>query len=282
MTDDERLEFASMVRKAKGSQSLSEFSKKTGISKYQLSRIMNGKFKELPRRSTLQAIAVNCEDVAVKMELGISLLGYKYETVNGIETRVEDDPREKLLSFLNVEVKMKRKEQIRSQVGRILAELSETSHTWMRKKVEDKLKLSLADHYLYIELLDDVKMKKWHFYFVPKSQKTDEFFYTFLGRLSCCQIDNDEKFILVPENERMYMQLLGKKPNGNANLSVIYFDNDGFTESTEDYLQVADGMTKEDIRSSAFLESTMVHKEGSEEIYFYKNMNEDICEVEFT
>lgn len=282
MTDDERLEFASMVRKAKGSQSLSEFSKKTGVSKYQLSRIMNGKLKELPRKSTLQAIALNCEDMAVKMELGISLLGYKYETVNGIETRVDDDPREKLLSFLNLEVKMKRKEQIRFQVGRILAELSETSHTWMRRKVEDKLNLSLADHSLYIELLDDVKMKKWHFYFVPKSQKPEEFFYAFLGWLSCCQMGGDEKCILVPENERMYMQFLNKKPNCNVNLSVIYFDNDGFTESTEEYLQVVGGMTKEDIRSSAFLESTTVHMEDGEEIYFYKNRNADICEGEFT
>ena len=46
LSADDKLQLARFVKKAKGSLSLDEFAQKTGVSKYQLSRIMNGKFKE--------------------------------------------------------------------------------------------------------------------------------------------------------------------------------------------------------------------------------------------
>ena len=45
LLDQEKLELAKYVRQAKGSLSLNAFSQKTGVSKYQLSRIMNGKLR---------------------------------------------------------------------------------------------------------------------------------------------------------------------------------------------------------------------------------------------
>lgn len=279
MTEDEKLEFGDMVRRAKGSQSLSEFSKKTGISKYQLSRIMNGKLKELPRKATLAAIMENCEAVDVKMELALSLSSY-VQKEEAEKKNKPNSPHDFLLSFLNLEIREKRRERIRLQMGRILAELAETSHTWVRKRVEDRLQVAFADWYLYIEFLDDTKMKKWHIYFIPKSQKVEEFFYTFLGRLSCCQIGSDEKFILVPATESMYEQLLNKKTDCNVNLSVIYFDNEECTESMEEYLRCADNITKEDIKNSAFLESTTAHL-GKKEVYIFKDSAENMEEGQF-
>ena len=61
MTEEEKLNLAKMVKKAKGSMSLDEFASKTGVSKFQLSRIMNGKFKESPRKATIQAILDHAE-----------------------------------------------------------------------------------------------------------------------------------------------------------------------------------------------------------------------------
>lgn len=57
MLNFDRTRLTELIKEAKGSQTLDELAAKTGISKFQLSRIMNGNYKRAPHMSTLRKIA---------------------------------------------------------------------------------------------------------------------------------------------------------------------------------------------------------------------------------
>lgn len=57
MLDFDRTRLTELIKEAKGGQTLDELAAKTGISKFQLSRIMNGNYKRAPHMSTLRKIA---------------------------------------------------------------------------------------------------------------------------------------------------------------------------------------------------------------------------------
>ena len=57
MTEAQKRELGKLIKEAKGSRTLDRFAEETGISKFQISRIINGRYEYCPHMSTIAKIA---------------------------------------------------------------------------------------------------------------------------------------------------------------------------------------------------------------------------------
>ena len=219
MTDDTREELSSYVKKAKGSLTLDEFSIKSGISKYHLSRIINGKIKNIPRESTIISIANASESKAVRRFLKWCFLSSEtlareeridpeLQPINGKYELIPPSSDD----FVSNETKRKRgktyynKQLIQSSTSIILDALLDLPFEWTRKLVTCPVKHFL-NNYICIEFPDNAPFIKWHFFFLedhPYDYQT--YLLSTLGILLNQESAIDEKYTIILDSQRRYEQ----------------------------------------------------------------------------
>lgn len=247
MTDTEKSELAKIIKKAKGSRSSEEFARKIGITKYQLSRIINGKFKDMPRQSTLMAIRDNAESEESRLLLSLFLLPSTYENINGEFVEVPVEPENILAKYVEAEMQRPEIDIFNKNWNSLLGSFGRVFDEWTKKADKDPLGFDTSGRYLFIELNANTVIKKWYFYFLLDSELADEnLFYSFIGKLSCRPSDTEEKFSLVVASDETYDKLCMKNTNTNSTLSIISFDLEhGFIN--EQHLETATGVSQRDL-----------------------------------
>lgn len=249
LTEAEKKELGNLIRKAKGYQSSEEFAQKIGITKYQLSRIMNGKFKDMPRKSTLQAIYDNAVQSEVKAQLMVCLSPTIWNQVDSKKTERQNNTYETLNAILNINLDNSKKNLLKDYKGIILKELSDVPFEWIRKLDIPPVDItSFTDGYLCIEFLGDSPIKKWHLYFLSSNPDIDDsFLYEFLGKLSCYPSANEDKFSLVVPHMGMYSKIEDWKVNNITTLSTIYLCYEEPDCSDECYITYAKGVDENEL-----------------------------------
>lgn len=254
MTEVEKKELSRVVKLAKGSQSLDEFAEKTGISKFQLSRIINGKLKGMPRKSTLQAICDNSENSEATLLLSVSLQTTIPGFIDGEEVQVPNNVEKTLSTMLNGSFYRTTSKRLQQAQQCVLGNIMYLTNEWITRRNCDPLNYEPPDsdfpnRHLQIEFTWEHKIKKWYFYILDEAlDSSDSFFYTFLGKLACYPSSPEEKFSIVVTSPEIYDQLENKSINFHATVSIIFIDispESGYLP--ESYLELADGITDNDL-----------------------------------
>lgn len=230
LDDDGKKELSHYVKKAIGSLTLDEFSAKSGISKYHLSRITNGKFKSLPRESTIIAIANSSESKAVKNILKITYLSeetYKREMKVDEQLNAKSTNNE---NHFNTDSQHSRtnynKKPPQRLAGIILDSLLNLPYKWTRILTASPVNVFI-DNYFCIELPEKAPFKKWHFLFLeehPYNYQT--YMVSTLGILMNEERSNQEKFSIILDSKTRYMQArMYKKDIKHYNISVILINS---------------------------------------------------------
>ena len=260
-TDDTRAELSNYVKKAKGNLTLDEFSVKSGISKYHLSRLINGKIKNIPRESTIIAIANASESRAVRRILKWCYLSDEtlareeridpeLQPINSNhETKqpYSDDPipyeekRKRAKSYYN-------KKPAQSSVSIILEALLDLSFEWTRTLMVCPVTIFI-DNYFCIELPDEAPFKKWHFLFLQEHPYDYEtYLTTTLGILLNQKQPIEEKYTIVLDSQKRYSQArIRKHIVTHANISVMLIHSDH--RILEMYMNLEKNITYQDLKN---------------------------------
>lgn len=240
MEDNEKQLLIQLIKSAKGDGSLDQFSERTGISKFQLSRIMNGKFKEMPHKSTLKAIANGATDDFAKEVLE----NYTSDIVIFKEYNIPNDSLENVVGF----IKFKREHQKRWHTfkkckGIILRELADCGcDLYVKYTFFDTKKPTGLQPLLTVNPLNNMAISEWDFYFEPSLKAyEDNFFYTFLGKVFCVEHSKNKKLSLILTDKGLYddiSALTMSITNMSAHLSIIYIDMEEQEICHENYLYV--------------------------------------------
>ena len=228
LLDQEKLELAKYVRQAKGSLSLNAFSQKTGVSKYQLSRIMNGKFKDQPRESTILAIANGSEHSSIRNILKITYLSEevynqeieKEKSLNcksnspklqteehtHDSTVISDPINDPVFSENAAFPKKKRYRRFTTldPLSTLLKSLLGLPVEWT--KTLDTCPIDLfVENYICIRFAEDCPLKKWHFIFLEKHPyEYPTYLITVLGALYNHSMPLTEKFSIIVDCQRNF------------------------------------------------------------------------------
>lgn len=255
MTELEKKELSRLVKLAKGSQSLDEFAEKTGISKFQLSRIINGKFKGMPRKSTLQAICDNSENSEATLLLSVSLQPTIPGFLDDEEIRMPNNMEETLSIMLNGSFYRSTLKRLQQNQQYVLGQIMKLANEWITRLNCDPLNCEPPDseyqeRHMQLEFTWNRKIKKWYFYFIDELlDSSDSFFYTFLGKLSCYPSTPEEKFSLVVSNPEIYDRLENKSISSHATVSIIFNNTSPeYDYRPESYLEITNGITEDDLR----------------------------------
>lgn len=245
LDDDGKKELSYYVKKAIGGLTLDEFSAKSGISKYHLSRITNGKFKSLPRESTIIAIANSSESKAIKDIMKITYLSeeaYKREmkdhssNENGSNT-INQYPR---TSY--------NKKPPQRPAGIILDSLLGLPYEWTRILAESPVNVFI-DNYFCIELSENAPFKKWHFLFLeghPYDYQT--YMVSTFGILLNEERSIEEKFSIILDSKERYIQAkMYKKDIKRYNISTILINSN--YKILEMYMNLEKELTYQDLKS---------------------------------
>lgn len=261
LTDDTRTELSNYVKKAKGSLTLDEFSAKSGISKYHLSRLINGKLKNVPRESTIIAIANASESKAVRRYLKWCYLSdetlareeridpvlqpinssHKTEQISGDDSIPYETTRKRTKTYYN-------KKPAQSSTSIILDALLHLPYEWTRKLIECPVTIFI-DNYFCIEFPDEAPFKKWHFLFL-KEHPYDYHTYlvTALGILLNQGVALDEKYTIVLDSKKRYEQAKRyRKDTTNGYISVMLIHSDN--RILEMYMNLERGITCQALKS---------------------------------
>lgn len=244
MEDNEKQLLIQLIKSAKGDSSLDKFSERTGISKFQLSRIMNGKFKEMPHKSTLKAIANGSTDDYAKEVLENYTSDVMLFKDFDKEYNIPKDTLENVEGF----IKFKREHQKRWNTfkkckGIVLRELADCGcDLYVKYTTFDKKKPVGLQPLLTVAPLKNNAISEWDFYFEPSLKAyEDNFFYTFLGKVFCVEHPKNKKLTLILADKGLYddiSALTMSITNMSAHLSIIYIDMEEQKICSENYIYV--------------------------------------------
>lgn len=273
MTDREKECLLKLLHLAKGNLSLDKFSEMTGISKFQLSRIMNGKFKETPRKSTLNAIAVHSQDSYAQEILlayqsdSHTLIGEEGETIE-----VPTDNLEMIIELTEQHNRRKRGQALADKCkGIILKDSCSFQFDWTVKYLKaDPFIPKALQPFLRIEIPFHESVDIWDFYFQPEAEQYEKgYLYTFLGRIMSSAIKPDHKVSLVITEKGLYEKLVNTPiQNMGTTFSFIFVDLENQLVQEEYYVSVNDNCKWQEIMD-------LVHVSCSE-VRFPPSFNERI------
>jgi len=214
LSADDKLQLARFVKKAKGSLSLDEFAQKTGVSKYQLSRIMNGKFKEQPRISTMAAIADNSESTMAETCIRSLFLlednPKKEKTVQPDSLHSDCEPEKNTSEIMNdIENAPETTKRYRTQkswdsMAVILYFLVSLPFEWTKKNLPCPVNV-FVNGYLCIDLLGQTKIRRWHFFFLKQNPYDYPTYLIAVAGILCDKGGSaDEKFSIVTDSEYIF------------------------------------------------------------------------------
>lgn len=210
MTDKEKNYFSELLQRAKGDLSLEDFSRLTGISKFQLSRIMNGKFKGVPRKSTINAIAENSQDEKAKEILSLYCTGNHVFYEDGDENELSTNNLENLINFISKKQKGEKNRELENACkGLILAAACSFKFDWIVKynQIDSNIPRDLQP-LLRIELPSHTSVNIWDFYFQPDDEQYKKgYFYALLGRIISSKVSENHKVSLVVSDVKIYNEL---------------------------------------------------------------------------
>ena len=214
-----------LIKCAKGNLTLDDFSERTGISKFQLSRILNGKFKEIPRKSTLSVIAEHSVDKFAKEVFQFYLSDQILVPDGNTMKKIPNDNLTSLIKWIKEENFIKSlKKIIHTCKGILLSNLSEMTFDWTVKyqEVNSSIPVNLQP-ILEIGTNGHGGIENWIFYFEPNEEQYNQgFFYTFLGRIMCESIPQNNKVSLIVSSLEVYDKLiLSPPPNLNFAFSIL-------------------------------------------------------------
>ena len=244
MEDKEKQLLIQLIKLAKGDFSLDKFSERTGISKFQLSRIMNGKFKELPHKSTLRAIANNSVDDYAKEVLENYTSDVILHRDSGREYQIPNDNLENVDNFIKYKREyQKRWDTLKKCKGLMLRELADCGcDLYIKYTIFDKQKSVGLQPLLTVKPIENKAVSEWDFYFEPSLKAyEDNFFYTFLGKIYCVEHPRNKKISLILPDKELYDNICAitmSITNMSAYLSIIYIDMEEQKICSEDYLYV--------------------------------------------
>lgn len=249
MLTQKKDELTNLLRDAKGKRTLDTFSEETGISKFQLCRIMNGNYKNTPRLSTLKAIAEHSEIPGLFDQI--------MEVVNATvpdpqlveEIIFEGEPNAETAPVPNFDFK-KNEKLCKAVILDALSSLALPWNTSLPYRHSDFLKfpiqVSVSNH----------PIKHWSFYFLGVSGIEDmNAVRNFLGDLSLYHPFATEKISLVLTDMSTYHKMLAllsstsSQPIWNMNFSVILIDLDDIEVKEEELLSLHDSISVNDVLS---------------------------------
>lgn len=274
MLEQQKTELTHLLRDAKGKRTLDTFAEETGISKFQLCRIMNGNYKNTPRLSTLKAIAEHSE-----------IPGLFEKIMDIVNAAVPDTPIEEEIIFEGTpETEAEplppfdfvKHEKLCKAV--ILDALSSAAFTWStgspRRRPGDldfPLQISIRNH----------PIQYWSFYFLAASGKEDmTAVRDFLGDLALYHPFGNEKVSLVFTDIYTYNQFFSlltsftSQPIWNMNFSIIMIDLDKLEVDDEEQISLHDSVSPKEFlalcrgKGDAFLLS---------EIDTYRSKRKQFC-----
>lgn len=239
MTEEEKLNLAKMVKKAKGSMSLDEFANKTGVSKFQLSRIMNGKFKESPRKATIQAILDHAESPEIFQKAAGTT-----KCESGKESLETAFPPSKEISAMESETKRCR--------AAILDSLAAFSLPW--QNIHPNTRQEQLDFNLVLKI-DSCPIDTWKFFFLfSYGSESLESQARFIGNLYFYHPKSTEKVSLVFTDEFNY-ETFASWPYSfndqfcNTTLSAVLIEPNEMKIAAESYAAVHESVSKETAES---------------------------------
>lgn len=253
-----------LIKNAKGNLTLDDFAELTGISKFQLSRILNGKFKIMPRKSTLSVIAKHSADDFAKEVF------HKYLSESIVRS---DDGTRKIISCdsLTTAVQNVKDEKFQKALkkitrtckGILFNDLSLLPFDWTVKYTKNNPSISTSlQPMLEIETGGNGGIDKWIFYFEPDEQKYENgFFFTFLGSIMCKNIPPNTKISLIVSGLELYEQVTAlPPPDLNFSFSIISVDYETQIVDSEHIYSFPPGVAYKEYNKICIAEDTVFPK----------------------
>lgn len=253
-----------LIKNAKGNLTLDDFAERTGISKFQLSRILNGKFKVMPRKSTLSVIAKHSVDDFAKEVFDYYLADRfvisddgtsKIVSCDSLTTAVKNIKDEKFQNAL--------RKIVRACKGILFNDLSALPFDWTVKYTKNNPSISTSlQPILEIETGGNGGIDKWIFYFEPDEQKYENgFFFTFLGSIMCKNIPPNTKISLIVSGLELYKQVTAlPPPDLNFSFSIISVDYETQIVDSEHIYSFPPGVTFKEYDKICIAEGTVFPK----------------------
>ena len=284
-----------LLKEAKGNQTLDQMAAKSGLSKYQLSRIISGNYQYTPRMATLRAIAEASgvpgffekmietiydsaprENYEIEvLDDGIELLAegpYNYVKMDedDVEEEVLDDGSGNVGDITESETEAEVYEQADISIPR--RNMCRAAITMSMASFGNGIKWSImpeADNAKFIQYplrfaIDQRPIQKWSFIFLYEYGGEEfEQVMQVLGRLAMSHPLYNEKISLVFTNRENYIKYTSREmtfssyPLWNMNLSAMLVDFSEMQVTEECYLFLSDDMTEDSIASLQFPDSLM-------------------------
>lgn len=243
MLEQQKTEITHLLRAAKGRRTLDTFANETGISKFQLCRIMNGNYKNIPRLSTLKAIAEHSE-IPGLFEKIMDIVNAAVPDPQ-IEEEIIFEGTPKAESEPKLPFDFAKHEKLCKAV--ILDALSSATFTWSTGSphrrpgcLEFPIRISISNH----------PIRYWSFYFLAASGKEDmTAVRNFLGDLSLYHPFANEKISLVFTDMSLYYNFFSlltpmtSQPIWNMNFSILLIDLDKIEVEDEEQISLHDSVS---------------------------------------